>query len=727
MSDKRRRSQRQKIELDELKKDPNSLLSWGLEDPTLRKLETYRLYEAGYAVADISEAFDISCGYLYEMWGKFKTEGTSALVDKRSGSSPRVRTTEREAKIIRAKALEPDRGDSDLGQKFGMHRSTVYHLLKEHGIQDLHRVLSGSEEAEGNGREEDGREGDGREESGREVEEKKNIEIVPCEQALLLTLLNALDCSGSEKALSGLRLKGDGDVYSDDQMHLALILLSAWGVSRLSHINDQPKESWGVPLDSRRRPDEDTFDQYLQAVIEQDETNSPTTVAERQGQIRSGGLIDQAQQASFRGWVEAGLTDGEVWYFDDHVIEYTGQAGLGKTKHGTKQTSVKAITRYTLYNGLCSLSGYFSQSVTYAEALRYLVTKANDYLSSLDQINKLSFDRAGWDAELLNWLEERQISAITWVKKTAPNVKLMQAVPDEEFVELDAKRSVGKEKEQEVVRLADTTLDFPKLTAQRVVVLQTKTDQQIGIYTTAPHPRHASLDNLRAMTTSGLMDAMRFKQRIENRFKVEKNEMDCDVIPTHKTYPTTLIEEYDLEQAQQTLSKAKQRVGKYTLDQENVQQLYLDKRVDKHQLNLLKKRSLRLQKKTERQILTLSDQIKAVELDDNGQSFLTSTTQVLDVRKLTLLNLFKTHALVALKLLARRLRLDEAGPKRLRRSFLAFGDRVEFDHDNLIATVFARPFPRAKMQLAYEALCHELDDVPISLNRNGRSFRVKFR
>jgi transposase len=148
MSEKRRRSQRQTIDFEQLKNDPASFLSWGIEDPTLRKLETYRLYQAGYAVADIAEAFGLSPGYLYEMWGKFKAEGTEALVDKRWGAAPRKRTTEREAEVLRAKALKPERGDSDLAAEFGMERSTVYRLLKEHGLQDLHRVLEGSSDHE---------------------------------------------------------------------------------------------------------------------------------------------------------------------------------------------------------------------------------------------------------------------------------------------------------------------------------------------------------------------------------------------------------------------------------------------------------------------------------------------------------------------------------------------------------------------------------------------------
>lgn len=145
MTQKRRRSQRQTIELEQLENNPNSFLSWGIEDPTLYKLETFRLYQDGYAVADIAEAFGFAPNYLYEMWGKFKAEGTEALVDKRWGAVPRKRTSQREAAVLRAKALNPQRGDSDLGREFEMERSTVYRLLKEHGLQDLHQVIAGQD------------------------------------------------------------------------------------------------------------------------------------------------------------------------------------------------------------------------------------------------------------------------------------------------------------------------------------------------------------------------------------------------------------------------------------------------------------------------------------------------------------------------------------------------------------------------------------------------------
>jgi len=145
MESKRRYSRREGIKREELEKDPSSLLSWGVEDKTLEKLETYRLYKAGYAVADIAEAFEISREYLYQMWKDLKNEGTSSLVDKRWGSAPRKRTEEKEKEVLRAKAIEPSLGDSELGRRYGMDRSTVYRLLKEHGMQDLHQVLEGEE------------------------------------------------------------------------------------------------------------------------------------------------------------------------------------------------------------------------------------------------------------------------------------------------------------------------------------------------------------------------------------------------------------------------------------------------------------------------------------------------------------------------------------------------------------------------------------------------------
>lgn len=518
-----------------------------------------------------------------------------------------------------------------------------------------------------------------------------------------------------------------GAHYSHEQLCLSLTLLAAWGVLRVSHINDQPVEEWGVLVEKERRPDGDTLDQLLNEIIEMDEAGSEESVAQRLGQIRPDGMIDKAQQETLRLMVEAGLTDGDMWYFDDHVLEYTGQARIGKTKHGTKHISLKAVNRYTLHNGLCALSEYFPVTVTYAQAMIHLVNKANAVLPEESRIRKLSFDRAGWDAELLPWLQDdAQIIPVTWVKRTAGNVKLFAAVEDKAFVAIDEEILLGKKGKQHVVKVADTTLEFPQLGSQRVLILETDAQKRIGLYTTAPRPQDSPQPDPLAMDTVNLIDTMRYKQRIENRFKVEVNEMGSDAIPTHQTHKVTLFEPYDLDDAQKQLDNAQRRLDRHTAQQQQQARLEETGQLNKHERNLLHKRSQRLCNKAEKEIATLTHETATLQYDATGQAFLATDTEVLDVRKLTLLNLFRLHALVALKLLARRLGLPEAGPERLRRSFLAFGDRVEFDHDRQIATVYARPFPRAQTQNAFDRLCSELSHEPIFLNRNGTSYRLQF-
>ncbi|MCP4236289.1 MAG: hypothetical protein GY770_22370 [Aestuariibacter sp.] len=235
------------------------------------------------------------------------------------------------------------------------------------------------------------------------------------------------------------------------------------------------------------------------------------------------------------------------------------------------------------------MSEYFPVSVSYAEAMRHLVSKANACLPLNSRIYKLAFDRAGWNAELLQWLQEKQaekeaIIPITWVKRTSSNVKLLDKVDDDEFVPIDDDNiSLGKKDKQHVVNVADTHLDFPKLERQRVVILETNTSKRVGIYTTAPHPRDAGLFDKQAMNTIGLIDTMRHKQRIENRFKVEKCEMDSDALPSQKTHQVTLMESYDLDKAQKQVDNAQRRLDKYATQEEKEQQLHETKQLDTHQ------------------------------------------------------------------------------------------------------------------------------------------------
>lgn len=526
--------------------------------------------------------------------------------------------------------------------------------------------------------------------------------------------------------MSGLATAQPGQRYSDEQLRLCLVFLNAYGVLRVSHINDQPVESWGMPLSAARRPDGDTVDQYLNTIIQQDEQSDEAPMLP--GQVRPGGLIETAQLNSLVGWAQAGLLNEQVWHFDGHTIEYTGKADIGKTKHGTKEKSVKAIKRFTLHNGVSAYSAYYPASVSFADALRQMVSKANEVLPAAYRIRKLSFDKEGWNAELLQWLEtEQDIRPLTWIKATAPNRRLLAAVPLSEFVSLEGEITVGKsERETRVIQVADTQVTFPDLGQRRVLVLETVAGTRIGIYTTASHPRQAPLDDEQAMSTVRVLNAMRFQQRVENGFKVDKHEMNSDALPTHKVHQVHQTEPYDVAQTDQKIAAAEKRLFKYDAQDIQHQRLLDEEQVSKHEFNLLRTRIHRLRIKAHRQIEMLKTELDSVEVNEMGQAIRSYTTQLLDLRKLTLLNLFKTHTLVALSILAQQLGIAGAGPARLRREFLPFGDRVEFDHQQRIVTVYAQRFPRDRTQQAYERLCALLHDLPVTLERSGVSYRVRF-
>ena len=127
-----------------------------------------------------------------------------------------------------------------------------------------------------------------------------------------LTLLNPLDVAGTAAALTPFNVAAADDRYTDQALQTSLLFLTAFGVTRLAHVNDQPVAEWGPVLDTPRRPDADTLAQYLQAIQAQElvvaespagvvaespapaaaETPAPAAPA---GQVAPAGRIAQAQ------------------------------------------------------------------------------------------------------------------------------------------------------------------------------------------------------------------------------------------------------------------------------------------------------------------------------------------------------------------------------------------------------------------------------------------------
>ena len=135
------------IPLQALKEDGNSFLCLG-EEPLLRRLEMVRLWQQGYSMGAIGEALGYSPQGVWAVVQRFKADGVDGLMEKRGGAYHSKVTPEMERDILRSKALNPELGDAELAARFGLNRITIYHLLKEHGLQDLHRVVTAREEVE---------------------------------------------------------------------------------------------------------------------------------------------------------------------------------------------------------------------------------------------------------------------------------------------------------------------------------------------------------------------------------------------------------------------------------------------------------------------------------------------------------------------------------------------------------------------------------------------------
>jgi len=296
------------------------------------------------------------------------------------------------------------------------------------------------------------------------------------------------------------------------------------------------------------------------------------------------------------------------------------------------------------------------------------------------------------------WFDQQDVIPVTWLKATDPNRRALAAVPTEEFIDLPEPLTMGKaSKEHQVVRLAETTVDIPDHRPVRTVVLETDQGWRFGILTHALRPGEVALDDWRVMTTIAVLEAMRLKQQAENYYKVKRHELAGDAIPTHRVHTVTLTEEYDLSKGRSLLRRAQRQVVKYEADMERCEAMLKAGDLSKQEYRTLHQRAARLHAQNLARVAQRAAALEQVTVDTaTGQAQRTYQVKRLDMRKMTLLNLYKAHAYVTLKLLAEEMGLDGMGPERLRREVLAFGDRVEIDPARRMMTVHARRIPRAR-------------------------------
>ena len=109
--------------------------------PVGRKLLVERITKQGYPVARAAEMQGVSRSCAYHWLRRFRAEGEAGLEDRscRPHRSPRRLDAEVEARILAARARF-NLGPHQLGWRLGIPRSTVYAVLRRHGVNRLDRI-----------------------------------------------------------------------------------------------------------------------------------------------------------------------------------------------------------------------------------------------------------------------------------------------------------------------------------------------------------------------------------------------------------------------------------------------------------------------------------------------------------------------------------------------------------------------------------------------------------
>jgi transposase InsO family protein len=109
--------------------------------PIGRKLLVDRITRQGYPVARAAEMQGVSRSCAYHWLRRWRAEGEAGLEDRscRPHRSPRRLDPELEARILAARA-RLNLGPHQLGWRLGLPRSTVYAVLRRHGVNRLDRI-----------------------------------------------------------------------------------------------------------------------------------------------------------------------------------------------------------------------------------------------------------------------------------------------------------------------------------------------------------------------------------------------------------------------------------------------------------------------------------------------------------------------------------------------------------------------------------------------------------
>lgn len=448
---------------------------------------------------------------------------------------------------------------------------------------------------------------------------------------MLLYEAKMLGCLDAARVID---ITKETDLYSHERRYVANLLAIASGKQRLSHMNELVEDEFKVACGGdypKRSSNHDYLDR----------------IAARDAELVQNGqesIVEKFMDETTRGYIQAGVLDGENVYVDKHVIEVCTEKNIPKDQHGTKRTIVKAIDEI---RAVCAdtKTSIFSKFLNAGESMVKMVEPALMKIKSLTDktVKLLGLDKGFYDyAELKKAAEENGACIAIWGKDIPKTLESLAAVPKEKFEPYEVevvKGSNGSTCEVLKVQIADAgeiVVDGEGDKVRAVVLQNEETGRRVGILTFGK--------TAGAYDKREIADFLYGKQHVENYFKERKkwgSDKFCGgLFKEVKILPPSKEE---IQKMQKRITGIEKKLPKLSQDIEDYASLLKEKKLSKSDYK-------KLSKKAHSDIVRLEEQLKGlkvkVELGVKGLTPQQEPQHELDTRKMAILSVIQDHALM---------------------------------------------------------------------------------
>lgn len=568
--------------------------------------------------------------------------------------------------------------------------------------------------------------------------EVKEIQLESTRYAGQLMLLYAAKFLGCIDAASIIDVTNDNSEYSNERIYLTNFLSIASGKQRLSHVDELIHKEFKAVCGGNY-PQKSCNHAYLDKVVEEDQR----LIEEGQESIIQG-FMDNTT----KGYLGAGILNGENLYMDKHVVELCTEKSIAKDQHALRNTVVKAINEYRV---ICSdtrttvTSWFLNAGHSFSDLLKPAIDKVKSLTGK--SVKLLGVDKGAYNYDKLTKAAEETGACIAiWSKDTQTTIESLVAVPEELFEVYETETIQYLTGEEEIVktRIADAgeiTIDKHGHKVRAVAIRNEETSRRIGILVFG---RRCFEYN-----KYQIADFLYGKQDIENCFKERKKyggDKFCGGI--FKNREEKAVSQEELDKMGRKLKLLKNRIPRLKSDIEKYTELLSKGELGKRDYNRLAKKAQKDKERLEFEQKNLETKIESRDLNEKIR-------HTLDTRKITIVACIQDHVItckryildkatgIMKELLSQKLnqlgylstdeidikvqkQLKSLNMQKISARLFEQGGCIYKDNITNEYVVIMKNYENSLMQGTYEKLCVEFANMEVMLESGKRHYRLVF-